>query len=132
MCCQGTTVVSKIQSLLMLVGLEERPVRHDVEALAEPCANELAVDDLCLPEALGREVAEAADRVNDIVEVEHGNRSAGRAEAFAERARNGALARSDGSKDHDEVRHATTLARGVDPVRQARELCRLLASARRA
>jgi hypothetical protein len=60
-------------------------------------------------ETLGREIDEAADRVNDIIEVEYGNRTAGVTEAIAERAGDRALARGDGPDHQHEVRHRTIL-----------------------
>jgi len=98
------------------LALEERPVCDDVDSLAEPCANEFSVDDLCLVEALCGEVAVSADRVNDIIKVEDGGRSAGCSKAAVERARDRALARGDRPDDDDEVGHLPTLVQERDPV----------------
>jgi hypothetical protein len=96
-----------MQECRILLGLEERAVRDDIDTLAKPGTNEFAVHDQCPPPPLGCEVDEAADRVNDIIEVEYGDRSAGLTEATPERVRDHALARGDGSDDQDKVPHPT-------------------------
>jgi len=82
--------------------------------LAEPYADELAVDDLRLLEVRRCEIDEAANRVDDIVEVEAGDRSARLTEATAERVSHRALARGDRSDNDNEVRHPTTLIHRAD------------------
>jgi hypothetical protein len=57
------------ESLVLLV-LEEGTMRDDIESPAEPCADELAVHELGLPEPLCGETGEPAEIIHDPGPVE--------------------------------------------------------------
>lgn len=87
----------------------------DIEAQSEPCPHEASVHLLGLLELLRREAREATDRLDDVIEIEHGDLSASVAETSSQGVSDRALPRGDRPHDDNELTHTNIMV--TDPSR---------------